>query len=103
MDGGSYRYRGQWRDGLRHGQGECEYADGSRYVGAWEGGRRSGAGRHSTRDGSSYVGGWEDDAMHGKGRPWRRVRMLCLPVTHSLCRTACTHMTGVHEPNARLG
>lgn len=39
------RYEGEWKDGIRHGQGRRYYADGS-----------------------IYDGGWRRDKKHGKAR-----------------------------------
>ena len=38
------KYKGQWTDGVMHGQGEYVYADGSRYKGNWKDGKPEGMG-----------------------------------------------------------
>jgi MORN repeat len=37
-------HTGEWRDGLQHGQGTCEYTGGLRYEGEWRSGVRCGRG-----------------------------------------------------------
>ena len=58
---------GAWSEGLQHGHGRCQWADGALYEGAWEKGARCGAGRLTTPGGQELVGAWQADAMHGPG------------------------------------
>lgn len=62
------RIAGQWRDGLQHGHGVCEYAEGLRYEGGWQRGVRCGRGI-LTAQGYKYDGEWVDDRQHGQGAP----------------------------------
>ena len=51
-------YQGDWLGGLRHGQGEIRYADGSVYAGGWSYGYPSGLGTFTHADGEQYIGRW---------------------------------------------
>jgi hypothetical protein len=61
-------YRGNVKDGVPHGLGIMEYANGDYYDGEWRDGVKSGEGCEFLEDGESYVGSFLDDARHGKGR-----------------------------------
>ncbi|MEW5303896.1 MAG: hypothetical protein WDW36_006546 [Sanguina aurantia] len=63
------RYRGEWCEGLRHGQGEVQFfVDGTTYEGQWKADARDGTGTLRTVDGSVYSGEWKADKQHGAGR-----------------------------------
>lgn len=54
--------------GRRHGEGVCEYHDGSTYQGQWRNGKRNGKGKFvdgKTRE--EYDGKWMADQRHGRG------------------------------------
>ena len=65
MDGSTYS--GQFKDGLRHGKGECVYIDGSCYQGEWKDGVRSGEGVFAFADGEIFVGKFQHDVAMGPG------------------------------------
>jgi hypothetical protein len=52
---------------LPHGQGRCDYQDGSVYEGAWEQGRRHGRGTQTWQDGAVYSGDWVRGVRQGRG------------------------------------
>jgi len=62
-------YEGEWRDGLRHGQGILYDANGNmRYEGEWQHGRRHGKGTSYHENGNmEYEGTWENGQPHGQG------------------------------------
>jgi len=66
--GGITKYTGQWKDGIRHGQGEMTFADGSRYEGTFDRGEMSGDGRKHWDDGRIYTGSFLLGELHGFGR-----------------------------------
>ena len=49
-------YRGEFKAGRRHGQGEIRYSNGRRYVGSFKKGRKHGRGTYTLADGSHYEG-----------------------------------------------
>jgi hypothetical protein len=59
-------YRGEWKDGQRHGQGVFTWLNGDKFVGEYKNDRRNGQGSRTTRN-SNYVGEWKDDNYHGQG------------------------------------
>ena len=61
-------YRGQYKDGLRHGKGVQIKADGSCYDGFWVKDKRSGQGRQLYKGGDVYTGEWKDDKSEGNGK-----------------------------------
>jgi hypothetical protein len=56
------------RHGVRHGQGQCNWPDGSQYMGGWYMNRREGYGKMAFQDGSRYEGEWKDGKQHGQGK-----------------------------------
>jgi len=60
-------YDGQHRDNQRHGHGVCYFADGTWYDGQWEVGVLHGAGLLVYEDGRHYDGQFEHGQMHGEG------------------------------------
>ena len=54
-------------EGVRHGEGRCQSADGTVYSGFWAGDQRSGMGECVLPSGDSYYGSWEGDEKHGQG------------------------------------
>jgi hypothetical protein len=65
-DGG--RYRGDLVDGLLHGQGRIDYANGSWYAGDFERGQRQGRGEWHASNGDVYIGDFENGLYHGQGK-----------------------------------
>jgi len=61
------KYEGQFADGAFHGSGTAWYPDGTRYEGDWENGKRSGEGAWRDADGSRYTGQFADDSFQGQG------------------------------------
>jgi len=63
------RYEGNWKTGVRHGQGVQWWAlSGDEYQGEWQNDRRHGQGRHCCADGRVYSGSWAEDREEGRGR-----------------------------------
>jgi len=63
-----YVYTGQWKEGLRDGQGEFKRPDGIiSYTGQWKAGKREGQGTEKCLDGSVYKGQWKEDKYEGQG------------------------------------
>jgi hypothetical protein len=85
-------YKGEWKNGKRHGWGTLLYPDGSqyrgewsndrfngtgtkeyvnskiyKYVGEWKNGDKYGWGTEVYSTGSQYTGEWKEGKMHGKG------------------------------------
>ncbi|GAB4834656.1 hypothetical protein Ancab_032919 [Ancistrocladus abbreviatus] len=60
-------YRGQYREGLRHGVGVCRFYTGDGYAGEWCNGQFHGCGVYTSRDGSKYVGEFKYGVKHGLG------------------------------------
>jgi hypothetical protein len=64
---GKDSFTGEFRKGLKHGQGTMRWSDGREYFGTWKEGHRCGMGR-LTKDGSLvYEGLWRDGAPNGRG------------------------------------
>ncbi|KAJ1408080.1 MORN motif [Sesbania bispinosa] len=61
------RYRGQYRQGLRHGFGVYRFYTGDVYAGEWSNGQSHGCGVHTCEDGSKYVGEFKWGVKHGLG------------------------------------
>jgi len=65
------KYEGTFIDGMKDGQGEMKYADGSMYAGNWDKDLRHGIGKMTwnTQEGpAQYDGEWQQDLKHGHGR-----------------------------------
>jgi len=60
-------YRGNWKDGRRHGQGLAKYRDGEVYIGEWKRGRRHGHGVLHLANSEVFDGGWDANKKHGLG------------------------------------
>ena len=50
-------YKGDYRDGKRHGKGKCTYANGDIYEGEFMDGKKHGKGAHRYANGDVYLGG----------------------------------------------
>ncbi|KAJ0431440.1 putative 1-phosphatidylinositol-4-phosphate 5-kinase [Helianthus annuus] len=61
------RYRGQYRQGLRHGYGVYRFYTGDTYAGEWFKGQCHGCGVHTCEDGSKYSGEFKGGIKHGLG------------------------------------
>ena len=66
-DRGASRYEGNWRGGMRDGNGTQQYANGSVYVGQWAHNTRHGRGTLRYRTGDVYEGEWDADVPSGHG------------------------------------
>ena len=60
-------YTGEYRDGIRHGQGVFIYSNGDKYDGEWQNGMRSGRGVFIFKNSDKYVGEWKNDKRNGQG------------------------------------
>lgn len=60
-------YRGEWKNSLRHGQGNFQWADGEKYIGAYVNGKREGMGVYLWPSGDKYDGEWKNDRRNGQG------------------------------------
>ena len=58
-------YTGTWSEDKRHGQGVYVWHDGSKYKGNYSHGIRSGYGIYYYTNGSIYEGTWQDNLKHG--------------------------------------
>ena len=58
---------GQYRDGLKHGQGTFKWAHGDAYSGDYERDKMHGRGSYRWAHGDIYVGDYENDKRHGGG------------------------------------
>lgn len=52
-------YKGQMKDGMPHGQGTIEWADGGKYDGEWKDGERHGLGKLTLVKESSGIASWQ--------------------------------------------
>lgn len=51
-------YEGQWKNGLRHGNGTLKYKNGAYYQGEWQNGMKNGKGTMVYASGNFYEGEW---------------------------------------------
>lgn len=56
-------YQGDFRGGLPHGFGICQYGNGEKYIGKWHGGYFYGKGVLTTKDGTVVSGIWQDGRL----------------------------------------
>ncbi len=63
-----FEYEGEFKDGLRDGQGTLTFADGRMYVGEFKDGLKHGQGTYTWPDGDHYVGEFFLDKRHGQGK-----------------------------------
>ncbi|KAG2239008.1 hypothetical protein Bca52824_089868 [Brassica carinata] len=61
------RYRGQYRQGMRHGTGIYRFYTGDVYAGEWSNGQSHGCGVYTSEDGSRFVGEFKWGVKHGLG------------------------------------
>jgi hypothetical protein len=62
------RYLGNWRNGVRQGQGRCRFGNGLVYEGAYENGVEAGFGRLRKDKAWMYEGSFAQGAQNGAGR-----------------------------------
>jgi len=60
-------YKGEWKNGKKHGKGIQNWAEGDIYKGEWKDGKRTGWGIHIWPDGHYYEGEYADDKRNGFG------------------------------------
>ncbi|XP_072827821.1 MORN repeat-containing protein 4 isoform X2 [Vicugna pacos] len=60
-------YRGEWKEGRRHGFGQLMFADGGTYLGHFENGLFNGFGVLTFSDGSRYEGEFAQGKFNGVG------------------------------------
>ena len=60
-------YKGDVKDGKRHGWGKIKWAQGGEYEGEWQQDHLHGIGKQKFLDGRVYEGRYEKDKMHGRG------------------------------------
>lgn len=60
-------YNGDWKDGLRSGQGKYTWNNGDVYTGAWLNDKRHGYGEYLWHDGSKYKGNYSHGIRSGYG------------------------------------
>jgi len=58
-------FTGQWKGGLRHGEGTMVWADSARYEGEWAFNAASGQGKFYHTDGDIYDGQWLNNKANG--------------------------------------
>ncbi|EPG65630.1 MORN repeat protein [Leptospira wolffii] len=64
---GRYRFEGEFKNGLAHGKGRLELANGEYYEGEWKNGIKEGRGLQRFSDGRYYEGFWKENKENGKG------------------------------------
>jgi len=69
---GTFEYHGNWKKGIRHGNGIRQYQDGSEYVGSFFNNKKHGKGKETYSNEDIYEGQFQNDMRHGKGTyTWR--------------------------------
>ena len=63
-----YKYNGEWKEDLLHGQGKFIFKSGDVYEGELKDGKYNGQGKYIWKDGSVYEGEWKDGEQHGLGK-----------------------------------
>ena len=65
------KYVGDWKDGVRNGQGIFTFGkgkhEGDKFVGEYKDGVRNGQGTYTWTNGQKYVGEWKDEKENGQG------------------------------------
>ncbi|MBP7585192.1 MAG: hypothetical protein KBA61_14220 [Spirochaetes bacterium] len=61
------RYKGMWKDGKMDGRGEMKWAIGDRYSGMWKANLMDGVGEMTWKNGMKYTGQWKNGRQHGNG------------------------------------
>ncbi len=61
------QYKGEMKDGNKHGTGTLTYPDGSEYIGEFKDDYKDGYGTYTFPNGNVYQGGFEEDLPNGKG------------------------------------
>ena len=61
--GYGFKYVGEWKDGMPHGQGIVTLPDGTKYVGEWQDSKQHGQGALVYPDGKVVKGIWKDNEL----------------------------------------
>ena len=61
------KYEGEWREGLKHGEGIFTWNDGRSYVGEYKNDKKHGRGTYTWTNGCEYSGQWRNGKQHGEG------------------------------------
>jgi hypothetical protein len=62
-----WTYTGEWKDGVRHGQGLTKFKNGTSYIGEWKNDDPNGYGTLIYSDKMKYVGEVKNGLPHGQG------------------------------------
>lgn len=63
-----YKYNGEWKEDLLHGQGKFIFKSGDVYEGELKDGKYNGQGKYIWKDGDVYEGEWKDGDINGQGK-----------------------------------
>lgn len=66
---GDAKYTGTFQNGLAHGKGKCEYANGEQYEGDWKNGAFNGIGTLILKNGTKVKGYWKNGTYQGRATP----------------------------------
>ena len=64
----SKKYMGEFKNGMPHGQGLCEFANGDKYVGEFRDGKCEGYGMLTYANGGKFIGEFSDNRATGEGK-----------------------------------
>lgn len=64
----SKKYMGEFKNGMPHGQGICEFANGDKYVGEFRDGKCEGYGILTYANGGKFIGEFSDNKATGEGK-----------------------------------
>jgi hypothetical protein len=64
----SKKYMGEFKNGMPHGQGICEFANGDKYVGEFRDGKCEGYGILTYANGGKFIGEFSDNRATGEGK-----------------------------------
>ena len=62
------RYKGSYKNGLKHGHGNWTHPDGDAYRGKFKSGVKRGWGVYTFKNGEEYRGHYKRDQQHGLGQ-----------------------------------
>jgi hypothetical protein len=99
--GRSPKYTGNILNGMRHGNGTCEWEDGTKCAGQWAFGFLNGQATYETKT-IKYVGTWLNGFAHGFGILTKTVDKIqtvisgqfCNGYLHGICHVTSGHATG---------
>ena len=67
QDSTGAKYDGDFKNGLKNGNGKMQYRNENIYTGNWVQNKRNGLGNIITKKGDQYIGNWNDDDFEGNG------------------------------------